>query len=343
MSPEQAQGERGLTAATDIYSLGAVLYHLLTGHPVAQANTAWETLRAVVEQQPLWPGAVSPRVDRDLGTVCMKCLEKDPQRRYASADALAEDLDRWLSGEPILARRSSTWERTLKWCRRKPVVAALTGTLVVVVLLGMGGIIWYARQADAERLKTQKASQAAVERLWTSYLAQARANRWSHRPGQRFDSLTALSNAAAIRPTLELRNEAIAALALPDVRVLRYWPLNPPVPLFAGLAFDATVERYARAYPDGQIAICRAQDDVQLLRLPGFGPWHEAGLCFSPDGRFLAEKHDGPNTNLLAFGTWSGKPLCWCCPGRWLNCLSPSRRTVRRSPQPEGKRFASLT
>ena len=94
VSPEQAQGERGLTAATDIYSLGAVLYHLLTGHPVAQANTAWETLRAVVEQQPLWPGAVSPRVDRDLGTVCMKCLEKDPQRRYASADALAEDLDR---------------------------------------------------------------------------------------------------------------------------------------------------------------------------------------------------------------------------------------------------------
>lgn len=303
MSPEQAQGERGLTTATDVYSLGAVLYHLVTGQPVAQANTAWETLRAVVEREPSWPGAVNTRVDRDLGTICMKCLEKDPQRRYASADALAEDLDRWLRGEPILARRASAWERVLKWRRRKPVVAALAGTLIVVMVAGVGGIIQYARQANAERLKEQKASQAAVERLWASYLAQARANRWSHRPGQRFDSLTALSNAAAIRPTLELRNEAIAAMALPDARVCRYWSLDPPVPLFAGLVFDAAVERYARAYPNGQIAICRAQDDAELFRLPGFGPWREAGLCFSPDGRFLAEKHDGPKTNL--FCVWN--------------------------------------
>jgi len=303
VSPEQAQGGTGLTTATDVYSLGAVLYHLLTGQPVAQANTAWETLRAVVEREPPWPGAVNARVDHDLGTICMKCLEKDPQRRYASADALAEDLERWLRREPILARRSGAWERSLKWCRRKPVVAALAGALVVVVLVAMGGIIRYARQANVERLKQQKASQNAVERLWASYLAQARANRWSHRPGQRFDSLTALSNAAVIRPTLELRNEAIAALALPDARVLRYWPLDPPVPLFAGLVFDAAVERYARAYPDGQIAICRARDDLELLRLRGFGPWREAALCFSPDGRFLAEKHDGPNTNL--FCVWN--------------------------------------
>jgi hypothetical protein len=100
-----------------------------------------------------------------------------------------------------------------------------------------------------------------------------------------------------------LRNEAIAAMALPDARVLRYWPLDPPVPLFAGLVFDADVKRYARAYPDGHIAICRALDDVELLRLPGFGPWREAALCFSPDGRFLAEKHDGPNTNV--FCVWN--------------------------------------
>ena len=303
VSPEQAKGEGGLTTATDVYSLGAVLYHLLTGQPLAQANTAWETLREVVEREPPWPGAVNARVDRDLGTICMKCLEKDPQRRYASADALAEDLERWLRGEPILARRSGGWERTLKWCRRKPVVAALAGSLVLAVLLGIGGIIRYAHQANEERLKERKESQAVVDMLWGSYLAQARANRWSHRPGQRFDSLTALSNAAVIRPTLELRNEAIAAMALPDARVSRYWQLNPPVPLFAGLVFDAGVERYARAYPDGQIAICRAQDDAPLLRLPGFGPWREAALCFSPDGRFLAEKHDGPSTNL--FCVWN--------------------------------------
>jgi WD40 repeat protein len=303
VSPEQARGERGLTTAADIYSLGAVLYHLLTGQPVAQANTAWETLRAVVEREPPWPGTVNTRADRDLGTICMKCLEKDPQRRYASANALAEDLERWLRGEPILARRTAAWERTLKWCRRKPVVAALAGALVVVVILGMGGTIRYARQSNVERLKEQQASRDAVERLWGAYLAQARAHRWSHRSGQRFDSLTALSNAAAIRPTLELRNEAIAAMALPDARVLRYWQLKPPVPLFAGLVFDAAVKRYARAYPDGQIAICQALDDVELLRLPGFGPWHEAALCFSPDGRFLAEKHDSPNTNV--FCVWN--------------------------------------
>ena len=299
VSPEQAQGERNLTTATDIYSLGAVLYHLLTGQPVAQANTAWETLRAVVEQAPAPPTALNPRVDRDLGTICLKCLEKRPQQRYASADALAEDLERWLRREPILARRSGPWEHALKWGRRKPLVAGLTAALVLVALAGIGGIVRYARQANLERLKAQKATQDATEKLWRSYLAEARANRWSHRPGQRFNSLAALSNAAAIRPTLELRNEAIAALALPDARVARYWPLDPPVPLFGGLVFDVAVERYARAYPDGQIAICRAQDDAELFRLPSSGPWREAALCFSPDGRYLAEKHAGPRTNFF--------------------------------------------
>lgn len=296
VSPEQAQGKPDLTTATDVYSLGAVLYHLLTGKPVAQANTSWETLRAVVEREPVRPAALNPRVDRDLETICLKCLAKDPQRRYASADALAEDLDRWLRRQPILARRIGVWERLFKWGRRKPTTAAMAGALAAVAFAGLVGIILYAREANRERVRAQ-------ERLWGSCLAQARASRWSRRPGQRFDSLAAVSNAAAIRPTLELRNEAIAALALPDARLARYWQLDPPVPLGNGLVFDAAVERYARGYPDAPIAICRAEDDRELLRLPGSGAWLEGGLCFSPDGRFLAQKHDGPHTNL--FCVWN--------------------------------------
>ncbi len=313
MSPEQARGRNNeLTTATDIYSLGAVFYHLLTGHPPFEAPTSWETLQQVVEREPPRPSALNGLVDRDLETICLKCLEKDPQRRYASADALANDLERWLRQEPILARPSSNWEHLSKWTRRKPAVAALIGALATVAILGMLAVLWYARQANRARLRAEGSEAAARERLWNSYLTQARALRLSGRPGRRFDSLAAISNAAAMHPTPELRREAIACLGLCDVQMRRRWRLEPKPPPLWGVAFDSTFERYARAHPNGDLSLHRINDDVELARLPGMGQCDGTALCFSPNGRFLAEAQHGPSTNY--FRVWDldrRAPVVW--------------------------------
>jgi serine/threonine-protein kinase len=119
MSPEQAQGRsRELTAATDIWGLGATLYYLLTGQPPFQRMTPIETMHAVVHDEPLRPRALNPRADVDLGSICLKNLEKDPQRRYPSAEALAHDLELWLRAIPIGPRPAFWWLRTL-WRRMR--------------------------------------------------------------------------------------------------------------------------------------------------------------------------------------------------------------------------------
>src|SRR2546430_14924906 len=124
MAPEQAAGKNTqLTSATDVYGLGAVFYQLLTGHPPFAGGTTYETIKLLLETEPRQPRLLNPKIDRDLSTICLKSLQKDPQRRYASAVALAEDLERWLKHEPIQARRIGVFTRGKKWLRRNPTSA----------------------------------------------------------------------------------------------------------------------------------------------------------------------------------------------------------------------------
>src|SRR2546430_2867903 len=142
MAPEQARGHNEqLTSATDVYGLGAVFYQLLTGHPPFAGGTTYETVRLVLETEPRQPRLWNRKIDRELSTICLKCLEKDPKRRYSSALALAEDLEHWLKHEPIRAKRSGVFTHGRKWLWRNPTTAGLIASLVALAV-GAGVIVW---------------------------------------------------------------------------------------------------------------------------------------------------------------------------------------------------------
>jgi hypothetical protein len=162
MAPEQAAGRKDLTVAVDVYSLGVVLYERLTGQKPFSGETILEVLRQAREQEPPRPSSVCPGLDRDLETICLKCLEKDPSKRYASAEALQDDLDRWLRGEPIAARPVGQAERLWRWCRRNPAVASLSAGMVLALLTGTIVSVAFGLRAEERREQAEEAEGRAV-------------------------------------------------------------------------------------------------------------------------------------------------------------------------------------
>jgi serine/threonine-protein kinase len=171
MAPEQAMGKSGaIGPATDIYALGALLYETLTGRPPFRGETATETERQVISQDPVAPSRLNRRVPRDLETICLKCLRKDPRRRYATAAALAEDLQRFQRHEPILARPAGLPERLAKWVRRHPTLSAMLAvTLLLAVALVVGGlllVVQRAHQRDAVGADLREAAALQSQARW---------------------------------------------------------------------------------------------------------------------------------------------------------------------------------
>src|SRR5262245_21914311 len=168
MAPEQVSGNIGpIGPATDVYGLGAVLYELLTGRPPFRGGTALETSRQVLSDEPVSPSRLNPRVPRDLDSVCLKCLQKDPRRRYASAAALAEDLRRYLLGQVVAARPVGSWERARKWIRRNPAVVSLSAAAVLVLVAGTVASLLFAfeagRQAGVAKDRADKLERQSKE------------------------------------------------------------------------------------------------------------------------------------------------------------------------------------
>lgn len=309
MPPEQARGShREIGVAADVYSLGAVLYFVLTGRPPFQAATAFETVSQVLNSDPVTPRRMNSMVDRDLDTICMKCLEKSPAARYASAGAVAEELGRYLSGEPIKARRTGAVRRVARWCRRKPLLASF----VLVCSAALIATAVFQIQLAATR------QSAEIYRYFT-HLGKVRRGIDAESIGWKQAAQGELNPASILRPEsddgVELRNLIAHVGGAWDLRSLGELPIPNQVGAVAFsrdggrlaiaelldnnelkvVIYDPATQRKVKEY----VADVRKERSENLLRgLTRETPAFKVA-AFSPDGRWLA------------VGTRSGWIYCW--------------------------------
>jgi eukaryotic-like serine/threonine-protein kinase len=298
MAPEQAQGHAKEAGPTvDVYAAGAILYELLTGRPPFRGTTALETLEQVKATDPVPPSRLVPGVPRDVETICLKCLQKEPGKRYETARALGDDLRRFLEGRPILARPISGLERAWRWCRRNRFVAGMTGIAAAAIFILAVGATLAAFIFRTQRDQVRQADRQTQEALLESLTAQARATRFSRQVGQRFESLETLVHAARIARELKLpperfdriRDQVVACLALPDLNATGRVIELPSVPLL--FCFDSGMKRYALRLPSGTILVRRVDDDQEVARIQARGDREIFVFALSPDGRYLTTTH----------------------------------------------------
>jgi serine/threonine protein kinase/WD40 repeat protein len=331
MAPERFDGWSD--RRSDVYSLGATLYELLTLRPLFAAGAGVNLVEKVLHAAPELPRKLDPRIPRDLETIVLTALAKEPGHRYPTAEALAEDLKRFLEDRPIRARRSTALEQFWRWCRRNPLpaVSSMFGAAAVLTL-AVGATITALTFRD-QRNQIRHAEARTRENLFDALTAQARATRFGRQVGQRFDSLTAIAHAATIGRELHLppekfeslRDEAIACMALPDLKPTGRVIDRPPEVFM--VAFDATMTRYALRYRDGTIRVRRIANNHEIARFQARGDRDVWILRLSPDGRYLTTRHsDGAVT------VWDidRRAVCLNDPGPvWLAAkFSPDSRQI---------------
>lgn len=295
MPPEQAAGgSKAITTAADVYSLGAILYELLAGRPPFQADTPLATMRAVMEEEPKRPSTLHQRVDRDLETICLKCLEKEPRRRYVSAGALAEDLERWLRHEPIQARPSGAWETAVKWARRRPAWAALIGVSVTAV-----AVVFILMAQNRDSLKTERDAALKQKQFAETQAAITRQNLYATDMALVHRALDA-GNLALARELIESQRPTPGQQDLRGFEWRYFWKRSRGDQLFtlSGHARDVSsiaISRDGRIIAsgdaEGTIIVWDATSRQRVARFKA-GAQRLVRLSFSGDGRHLGTADD---------------------------------------------------
>jgi eukaryotic-like serine/threonine-protein kinase len=309
MAPEQAAGQKVVSTAVDVYSLGAILYELLTGRPPFRAETPLQTLIDVCEREARPLRSLDPHVDRDLETICLKCLEKEPSRRYGTAEALADDLHRWLAGEPIQARASTLWERTRKWVRRRPAQAALVGvTAAAIIALVVSASVFngWLQVALADVATKQVELADARREVGVQQAAALAGNRLAgqHEEAARKAKEAGLGFQGEARKSAQLADErarrAEGTLLTAHSAAVR--PANP------GLALLLGIEGAQRApgYLANNALLAALDECAEVRTFMHKGPVYSA--VFSPDGARVLSCSEDNTAHIWDVAT--GKEVC---------------------------------